>query len=277
MLRLTSMALVPLLAGLLCCPWPAWSAGEAKPPELRWRSLAPGLEFTLSQDLAPARSGGPGMAILRIDPQRYDFKVLAAPEGEEGRTAEQWQEESKALAVFNAGLYTPEGRHLGYLLANGRRLSPMVPQQDGIFLAGPKSQGQPRARIIDLRYTSFDPKFSPYTQAAQSLMLLDRFGQVRVRRSPKVASRTALASDQQGRILVLVTEGGHTLWELAQALKASGLGLREVMTLDGGAESQLEIRHGDFSYAHYGRPSTAGDLPWPRRSLPAALAVFPKK
>lgn len=271
------MALIPLLAGLLSCPAIPWAAEQAAPPALEWRTLAPGLEFTLSQDLAPARSGSPAMAILRIDPQRYAFKVLAAPSGEEGYTAGQWQERSKALAVFNAGLYTPEGRHLGYLLADGHCLSPMVPQQDGLFLAGPRGQGHPPARIIDLRYTSFDPKFSPYTQAAQSLMLLDRFGQVRVRRSPKVASRTALASDDEGRILVLVTEGGHTLWELAQALKASGLGLREVMTLDGGAESQLEIEAGDFSYAHYGKPSPAGDLPWLRRSLPAALAVFPKK
>ncbi len=273
MARVACIALLSLLASTLTWPGAA-GAGEAA---VVWRTLAPGLEFALSQKLAPARSGSPELAILRIDPARYAFRVLAADRDQPGLTAGEWQENSKALAVFNAGLYTPEGRHLGYLLAGGKRLSPMVPQQDGLFLAGPKGSGHPPARIIDLRYTTFDPKFSPYTQAAQSLMLLDRFGQVRVRRSPKVASRTALACDQQGRILVMVTEGGHTLWELAQALKDSGLGLREVMAMDGGAESQLEVRVGDFSYTHYGRPSPAGDLPWPRRSLPAALAVFPKK
>ncbi|MCB2225293.1 MAG: phosphodiester glycosidase family protein [Desulfarculaceae bacterium] len=277
MLRIVSMALVPLLAGLLAGSGALWAAEPAKPPALEWRTLAPGLEFALSEELAPARSGSSLLALLRVDPGRYAFRVLAAPEGEDGQTAEQWLEQSKALAVFNAGLYTPDGKHLGYLMADGKCLSPMVPQQDGLFLAGPRDQEHLPARIIDLRYTSFDPKFSPYTQAAQSLMLLDRFGQVRVRRSPKVASRTALASDNEGRILVVVSEGGHTLWELAQALKNSGLGLREVMTMDGGAESQLEVRWGDFSYAHYGRPIPGGDLPWLRRSLPAALAVFPKK
>ena len=277
MIRIVSIALVAVLAGSLACP-PALAAGPAKPEtSLTWRTLQPGLEFVLSRELAPSRSGSSVMAILRVDPARFAFRVLAAPEGQPGLTAEQWLDKSSALAAFNAGLYTPEGRHLGYLLADGKRLSPMVPQQDGMFLAGPRDPGLPRARLIDLRYTSFDPRFSPYRQAAQSLMLLDRFGQVRVRRSATVASRTALASDEQGRILVLVTEGGHTLWELAQALKDSGLGLREVMSMDGGAESQLEVRSGDFTYAHYGRPSTAGDLPWPRRELPAALAVFPRE
>jgi hypothetical protein len=92
-----------------------------------------------------------------------------------------------------------------------------------------------------------------------------------------VANRTALAIDDQGRILVVVTEGGHTLWELAQALKNSGLGLREVMTMDGGAESQLALKAAGFSYEHYGRPSPAPDLPWTRQALPAVLAIFNKK
>ena len=277
MARAVPIALLALLAGLLFWLSPARAGRDKKGPPLAWQTLRPGLEFVLSGDLARARSGSSLLAILRVDPRRFGFRVLAAQGGRSGLTAEEWLEASHALAVFNAGLYTPEGRHLGYLLADGKPLSPMVPQQDGMFLAEPREDGLPPARIIDLRYTPFDPLFSPYRQAAQSLMLLDRFGQVRVRRSPTVASRTALASDEQGRILVLVTEGGHTLWELAQSLKDSGLGLREVMTMDGGAESQLEIHVGGFAYAHYGRPSPAGELPWPRRALPAALAVFPRK
>lgn len=257
--------------------WAAFSAmaKQATPPA--WQNLAPGLEIALWENLVPSRSGSSRVAVLRVDPSRYGFKVLAAPKGEEGQTAGQWREQSGALAVFNAGLYTPEGRHLGYLLQNGQELSPQVPQQDGLFLAEPREPELPAARILDLRYTPFDPRLNPYQQAAQSLMLLDRFGMIRVRRSPKVANRTALAIDEQGRILVVVTEGGHTLWELARALKNSGLGLREVMTMDGGAESQLAVEVGEFAYEHYGRVAPTPDLPWTRQSLPAVLAIFKKK
>ena len=265
---------IPALFMLCLLPLAA-AAEEPSPPA--WQTIAPGLEFSLWEETIPSRSGSSRVALLRVDPGRYAFKVLAAPQGEEGYTAGQWREKSRALAVFNAGLYTPDGRHLGYLVQNGEELSPLVSQQDGLFLAQPAEPDLPTVRILDLRYTPFDPRLNPYRQAAQSLMLLDRFGMIRVRRSAKVANRTALAIDDKGRILVVVTEGGHTLWELAQALKNSGLALREVMTMDGGAESQLAARVDDFSYEHYGRPSPAPDLPWTRQALPAVLAIFNKK
>lgn len=269
-----SKLIIPAALVLWLLPWLASPAPaqESAPPA--WQALAPGLEFALWENLVPSRSGSSRVALLRADPKRYPFKVLAAPRGEPGYTAGQWQEKSGALAVFNAGLYTPEGRHLGYLLQDGKELSPLVAQQDGLFLASPREPDLPAARILDLRYTPFEPGLNPYRQAAQSLMLLDRFGMLRVRRSAKVANRTALAIDDKGRILVVVTEGGHTLWELAQALKDGGLGLREVMTMDGGGESQLAVKAADFNYEHYGRPSPAPDLPWARQTLPAVLAIF---
>lgn len=269
--------ITPAALMLWLLPWLAAPALAQEALLPAWQTLGPKLEFALWENLVPSRSGSSMVALLRVDPSRYSFKVLAAPKGEEGYTAGQWREQSGALAVFNAGLYTPEGRHLGYLLQNGEELSPLLPQQDGLFLAGPRERELPAARILDLRYTPFDPRLNPYQQAAQSLMLLDRFGMTRVRRSPKVANRTALAIDEKGRILVVVTEGGHTLWELAQALKSSGLALREVMTMDGGAESQLAVAVGEFTYEHYGRTSLAPDLPWARQALPAVLAVFNKK
>ncbi|RJX32693.1 MAG: hypothetical protein C4525_09890 [Desulfarculus sp.] len=268
-LRLAAVA-IPLLLGL------ALGAGPAHEPA-RWRELRPGLEFAFLQNVASARSGSARVAVLRVDPARFSFRVLAAPAGQAGLTAGQWRRASGALAVFNAGQYTAERKYLGHLMQDGKTLSRPVPQQDGLFLAEPADESLPRARVIDQRYTAYDPASSPYRQAAQSLMLVDRFGQVRVRRSNRVAHRTAVAEDDQGRILVLVTEGGHTLWELAHALLASGLGLREVMSMDGGPESQLDVKVDQFSYQQFGRAPAAPDLPWLRQPLPAALAVLPRQ
>jgi phosphodiester glycosidase len=257
--------LLPLLAG----------SGPANEP-LKLETLRPGLEFGFLDNIPSARSGSARVALLRVDPAYFRFAVLAAPPGEPGLPADGWREKTGALAVFNAGQYTPERFYLGLLVKNGKVLTRMVPQQDGLFLAEPKDDALPLARVIDQRYTAYDQASSPYRQAAQSLMLADRFGQVRVRRSPKVAHRTAVAQDDRGRILVLVSEGGHTLWEFAHALLASGLGLREIMSMDGGPESQLDIKVGNFAYQQFGRPSASPDLPWPRSNLPAALAVFPR-
>ncbi|MEW5912035.1 MAG: phosphodiester glycosidase family protein [Thermodesulfobacteriota bacterium] len=267
--RLAAAALV-LLGALLAGAGPA-------PEPIRWRELRPGLELAFLENVASTRSGSARVALLRVDPARYSFRVLAAPAGQAGLTAEQWREASGALAVFNAGQYTAERKYLGHLMQDGKTLSRPVAQQDGLFLAEPTDPGLPPARVIDQRYTAYDPASSPYRQAAQSLMLVDRFGQVRVRRSNRVAFRTAVAEDEQGRILVMVTEGGHTLWELAHALLASGLGLREVMSMDGGPESQLDIKTDKFRYQQFGRAQGSPDLSWLRQPLPAALAILPRE
>lgn len=266
-----------LLALCLCLLLPLLLGAGPEEKLVKLQRLAPGLEFGFLDNIPSVRFGSPRVALLRVDPKHYRFEVLAAPAGDTGLPADRWREKNGAVAVFNAGQYTPERVYLGLLVQGGKVLSRMVPQQDGLFLAEPKDDALPLARVIDQRYTAYDQVSSPYRQAAQSLMLADRFGQVRVRRSPKVAHRTAVAQDDRGRILVLVSEGGHTLWEFAHALLASGLGLREVMSMDGGPESQLDLKVGKFAYQQFGRPSDAPDLPWPRSKLPAALAVFPRR
>ena len=250
---------------------------SAHPESRAWTVLRPGLEFTFLAAERTVRFGEDRLACLRVDPERFCFKVLVEPQGGESHTAQEWRRRSNALAVFNAGQYTPGGTYLGLLVRDGRQVGHLASQLEALFVSAPRDASLPGARVIDLRYTAFDPKANPYRQAAQSLMLLDRFGHIRVRRSARVAHRTLVAQDRQGRILVLVSEGGHTLWELASFLKESGLGLLEVMCMDGGPESQLVVQVDDFAYSQVGRPSFSQELvlPWPTSNLPAALGIFP--
>lgn len=243
----------------------------------KWQRLRPGLEFAFLDASKVARAGSGKVAVLRIAPSRYDIRVLAAPQGEEGQTAGSWLTRSGALAVVNAGQYLPDGSYIGLLVQDGRLRGRLASRPEGLFLAGPADHSLPPARVLDLRYSAFDPRRSPYRQAAQSIMLLDRFGQIRVRRSARVAHRSAVAEDDHGRILILVSEGGHTLWEFAGFLKKQNLGLREVMCMDGGSESQIDIVVDGFEYRHYGGPSAVSQLqlPWPAPPLPAVLGVFP--
>ncbi len=264
-----------LLTGGRAAAQTAGPEDEGRGPH--FRSLRPGLEFTLLTS-GTARGGSGRVAVLRVDPARLAIRVLAAPPGDEGHNAGEWRRRSGALAVINAGQYLPEGGYLGLLVRDGVGRGSLLPHLEGLFLAEAEAP-LPPARVLDLRYASFDPQRNPYRQAAQSLMLLDRFGQIRVRRSAKVAHRSAVAEDEQGRILFLVTEGGHTLWELAEYLKGTSLGLREVMCMDGGQEAQLVVEAGGLSYRQFGGPTGSPEfpLPWPAPPLPAVLAVFPRE
>ena len=266
-----------LLALLLQSAPPAQAQSTASlAAAVTWQALRPGLAFGFCEVESATRAGSTRLALLRVDPKRYHFRVLSGEVGDEGFSAAEWRRKSGALAVFNAGQFTPQHAYLGLLIQDGRLLTRPVTNLEALLVAEPEELGLPQARVIDLQYTALPLPALPYRQAAQSLMLLDRFGQVRVRRSGKVAHRTLVAEDGQGRILVLISEGKHTLWDLARFIADSGLGLREVMCMDGGAEAQLVVSVDGFSYQQTGGPKDAPDLPlpWPTANLPAALGVF---
>lgn len=268
------------LAQILILAWAClvWCVAPAQAGEPAWQALRPGLDLGFIMVDASVRAGSPRLAVLRVDPERFRFRILAAPEGQDGYSAAEWRKRNRALAVFNAGQFTVERAYLGLLVQDGKPRGNLVSHLEALFLAEPDDPLLPRARVLDLQYTAFEAKGSPYRQAAQSLMLLDRFGQIRVRRSQKVAHRTLVAEDGQGRIWVMVSEGKHTLHDLARVVSESNLGLREVMCMDGGAEAQLDLQVGDFSYQQAGGPSESPDLPlpWPSANLLAAVAIFPR-
>ncbi len=263
-------------ACLLCACLGVLAALGAAMAQISWQSIHPGLEFGFTDGAAAVRAGSGKIAVLRVDPKKAAIKVLAVKSGRKGFTAGQWRRSSRALAVINAGQHTPENEYLGLLVKDAKTLSRMVSHLKGLIVAEPQEPSLPQARVLDLSYTPYDPNKTPYAQAAQSLMLLDRFGDVRVRKSSKVAHRTVAAEDDRGRILFIVTEGAYTLWEFAELLKNAGLGLREVMCMDGGAEAQMDIMVDGFSYRLYGSPSSAPELPnlIPATTIPAALGVF---
>ena len=107
-------------------------------------------------------------------------------------------------------------------------------------------------------------------------MLFDRDGTVRVRHSDLVATRTAVAEDRGGRIVVLTSEGGYTLWDFAQLLKTLPLELSQAMAMDGGLEAEMVVSAAHFRYASFGQwehGRAPRDAPPPPVALPAVITV----
>jgi len=198
------------------------------------------------------------------EPERLPLDILS------------WQRRANALAVFNAGQYYADGSYMGLLASRGVVLSRRPhPTFKAALVAGPRG-GRARARVLDLTREPLDPDSLGWSEVAQSFMLFDRGGVVRVRHSDQVANRTAVAEDGGGRLVVLITEGGYTLWDLAQMLKAAPLGLTQAMAMDGGLEAQMVVSSGRFRYASFGpwvHGGSAGDAPLPPVALPAVVTV----
>ena len=255
-----------------------WRSGNG----LNWRELAPGLEFVMLHGEPYCRRGSAGIAALRLDPERVRMRVhYFAQVGGQPLDVVEWQRVTHALAVFNAGQFYPDWRYMGLLASGGSWLSRRPhPGYQAMLVADRRGPGE-GARVIDMGAnprdsSGSDPDSLAWNEVAQSFMLFDSTGALRVRRSERVANRTIVAEDHHHRILVMVTEGAYTLAELAYVLQHSNLQLKQAMSMDGGRESELVVVRGAFRYASFGMWTGEEEHPADpnaRAPLPAVISV----
>jgi uncharacterized protein YigE (DUF2233 family) len=258
---------------------------------LTWDPVADGLSVTLWSPQAPCQNVPPLVAI-DIDPERYRFAVhhyqregLSVPPD-----IHQWQKQTGHDLVFNAGLFREDYSYLGLLYANGRSIgSRRHPMWMGLFVAEPLASTSRMARVLDLSVDAFDEQQPSYQEAAQSLMLLDRTGKVRVRQTGKRAQQTILAELGNGHMLLLKSTDTVSLHAVGQCVRDTFPAVRQAMAMDGGSSSDVVLstattqitskagvlqpwlsQLGDNSTAHIGLPTVIGISP--RYTAPANQA-----
>jgi len=243
-----------------------------------WSAVGQGLEFATLRGDPWCRRGSSEVAVLRIDPAQVRLRVLhySRQPDRAPLSIVEWQRRTGALAVFNAGQYYPDLSYMGLLVSDGVSISSRLhPRFKAALVASPRGGGH-EAHVIDLNRQPLDPGSVAWRQVAQSFMLFDGQGALRIRKTDQVANRTVVAEDRHGRLLVITSEGGYTLWDFAQLLQKSPLGLTIAMSMDGGYEAQLCVSSGRFHYASFGRWEGSGDAPDAPGAtipLPAVVAV----
>jgi hypothetical protein len=266
------------IAALLAVVVGAWVLARGSGNEPHLRTVASGVEFGKLNGAPFCRQGSPEIGVLRVDPRRVRVGVrhYRRELGADPRGAVGWQRATGALAVFNAGQYYPDLGYMGLLVSRGVAVSPRLhPTFKAALVASPSGGGR-RARVLDLGVDTLDPRRPGWQEVAQSFMLFDRKGEIRVRKSAQVAQRTIVAEDRDGRLLAITSEGGYTLYEFAQLLRGAKLDLTHAMSMDGGGEAQLVVRTRGFHYASFGawNPDRDGaDADAPLAPLPAVVVV----
>jgi hypothetical protein len=242
-----------------------------------WRTLGPGVEFATLRGEPYCRRGSAEIAALRLDPAHARLRVLHYSLTDAARPPNivEWQRRTGALAVFNAGQFYPDFSYMGLLVCSGHVVSADPHPAFKAALVAAPVRGTPAIRVLDLEQQALDPRAPGWREVAQSFMLFDAKGGVRVRRTDRVANRTVVAEDHHGRVVVLTTEGGYTLADLAEWVKRSPLGAAQAMAMDGGYEAELCIRTAEFRYASFGRWDGNDDVsaPGAHAQLPAVIAV----
>jgi uncharacterized protein YigE (DUF2233 family) len=250
------------------------------PPQ--WMVLGDGILFSMISANRYCRKGEPDVAVIRIEPAavKVQARHFRAHGAEEPMTAVQWQRMTGSMVIFNGSQYYPDLIPMGWFIQDGKNFgTSAIKGWKGLLAAHPTQEGLPPVTVIDMDEHPYSLESLPYTVAVQSLMLFDAQGNLRTRKSDWVANRTVVAEDRQGRILVICTEGGYTLWEMAMLLQEGTLDIHRAMVMDGGYETQMAVRAESFSYSLRGQWSMgdAGDwsIPVIHRSLPAVISVDP--
>lgn len=271
-----------LLLGVVSILFGGPSSTTAQP--LTGDQLGDGLSISVWNPHTQCPDVAPLVAV-EIDPDRYRFTVhyyqqerLSDP-----LDIHQWQERTGHDLVFNAGLFRENYAYLGLLYGNGRSLgSKRHPTWLGLFVAEPAEDRSRRARVLDLTFDTFDERQPSYREVAQSLMLLDRTGKVRVRQTGKRAHQTLVAEQANGHLLVLKTTEAVSLHALGECLRDAFPSLRQVMAMDGGSSSDVAVspllRQATSKMAgvHTWMPLLEGSIAT-HIGLPAVIGVSPRR
>src|SRR5689334_7768818 len=96
-------------AGVVCAIVVGSAAGGSGASDVvgSWEQLEPGLELGRFVSPQPAQSGDSRIHVLRIDPLRFELRLLNASRSNDPKpaTPKQWLERNGLAAMINASMY----------------------------------------------------------------------------------------------------------------------------------------------------------------------------
>jgi Phosphodiester glycosidase len=252
---------------------PQQAAGE----HATWQALEPGLEYTLL-DGPPAADGDRKIAVVRIDPARFELRLLAASAPGQGalRTARDWAAGTGASAAINASMYQEDYRTSVSLMrtrdhVNQRRLS----KDKAVLAFDPVVSGVAPVRIVDRDCEDLDHASARYGTLVQSIRMVSCDRRNVWAPSDRRFSAAAIGLDKRGRVLFIHARTPWPVHDLVKALLALPLDLAQAMYVEGGPEAQLFARGGGHEVERVGTfaGSAAADNPraWPVPNVIAAV------
>lgn len=243
----------------------------------QWLTLAPGLEFGEFR----LNSNDSKLTVLRIAPDKFDFVLCAAGEGDQkSATLKDWAARKGLVAAINASMYLPDNRtSTGYMRQGGYVNNGRVMDRFGaFFVAGPRKPDIPRARIIDRDEPGWREKLNDYDLVIQNYRMTNADRRILWSPGGPLYSISAVAQDGSGHILFLHSQKPMEAYSFVQQLLHLPLDARTVMYVEGGAQAGLMVNSGSFkreiAAPHAPSLLITGNL---AAILPNVLGIRPRK
>ncbi len=250
-----------------------------------WQNIEPGLEmatFPAPGEVKPATAAS--IRILRIDPSRFEFRLLNASRMKGGKplSARQWSRRNELVAAINASMYQRDHMTSVSYMKSGKHVNNTWFSKDKALLAfDPQSSALPPVQILDRDCQDVKQLRKQYQSLVQSIRMVscDRKN-VWAQQKRKKWSVAAIGEDQLGRILFIHSRVPTSVHDLIEhLLKLDTVQLKRAMYVEGGPEAQLFVNAGASKQEFVGtfknsRPESAGNtIAWP---IPNVIGVVRK-
>jgi hypothetical protein len=258
---------------------PAAGPGQAPGHAPSWTTLEPGLDLGQFEAPQEAGVGDSIIRVLRIDPARFEFRLLnaSAPGQGERRSAREWSRRNGLTAAINAGMYQQD-HSTGVSLQRSRAHTnnPRVSKDKTILAFDPLDDNMPPVQIIDRECQDFEALKDRYGTLVQNIRMISCTGKNVWTQQPSRWSTAALGFDARGRILFIHVRSPYSVHDLIENLLALPLDLKGAMYLEGGPEAQLYVRSGERELEFLGSHGTLSrdDDDTPRaRPIPNVIGI----
>jgi len=220
-----------------------------------WKILADGLELGIFDAPQPAEIGDSKIRILRIDPSRYELKLLNASVSKNARSlsARQWCRQNGMVAAINASMFQADYKTSVSLMRTKTHVNNPGLSKDMTILAFDRtSPGVPQVKIIDRQCEDFKTWKNKYGTLVQSIRMISCKGKNVWRQQPKKWSTVAIGMDREDRVLFIHVGSPYSTHDLINILQGLPLQIARAMYTEGGPQAQLYIKSGGREYEFVG-------------------------
>jgi hypothetical protein len=262
-MKLTSKTfLLLILIGITMTPIRANSEKEDYGAELdtQWQKLDEGLELGIFVSPRPSEVGNSLIRVLRIDPKRFELKLLNASAPGQGRslTVKKWCRQNGLVAAINASMYQTDYKTSVSLMLTPTHINnPRLSKDLTILAFERQSLDVPLVKIIDRQCEDFHHWKDKYGTLVQTIRMISCKGENVWSQQPKKWSTAAIGIDYQSKVLFIHVQSPYSTHDLINMLKMLPLNISRAMYVEGGPEAQLYIRNGNQEYEFIGSYETS--------------------